>query len=396
MKKYASALAFAAVLAAPAASAEFTLGGDFDFRAFSVDTDVAGQDNKQGYDQRVRLSAHFKNEDGVQVNTRLRMDSNWSGDAHNATGTGPYTTHGGDVVSLDYGYAVLPLGGTWNLNVGRMTANWGFDFLTSDDRRDRILALGKVGNLTVGAGWDKRVEGNVGAGVGTDDDDGDMYQALVIGVNSGWLWGVAVAKFVGEEGQYALANVNLLNAMAKGKAGPVELTGSYTYVGGGDNYMEDNHHAAFLRAGYDFGAAKVEAQALMVLDGGLVAGGWDSFSASINNSPSNNVSRLTNGGYAVGTGWLFGGDDYDRTGFAARVIVPVGSNLKVVGAAGLYQYDAPVAAAEFDLTFVEAQLQYQMTKSTAVNLIVNQTMEDRDVGTESDILGMQLSLKTVF
>ncbi len=103
----------------------------------------------------------------------------------------------------------FPLAG-WTVRVGRQEANWAFNFLTSDDRRDRILALRKFGGVTVIGLMDKRAEGSLT----NDKADGDLFAAAAIGVNNGWLWGVLPGYWNATKptdgGSYALAEAKLL------------------------------------------------------------------------------------------------------------------------------------------------------------------------------------------
>lgn len=395
MKKYASALALAAVLAAPtAAQAEVDFGGDFLFTGYRVDTGAA--DDTAAYRQITRLKAHFKNADGVQVHTRLLLNANvWAGDAYASTSTNDQgITTGGDV-GLDYGFVHVPLGGTWALRVGRQEANWGFNFNTSDDRRDRILLMGKVGGTTLLFLNDKRIEGLTTS----DDDDGDMYSAAAIGTAGGWLWGVVGAYFKGwgSEG-YSASDVILVSPFIKGKIGSVSLEGTYNFTGNGEYLWTDSSHAAFLRGGMNLGALTAELQGVLVIDGGLVAGGWDSFSSLIHNSPDNYPSPTRIGGLNIGglgktdgPFAAFNNDNFDRYGLMGRLTWKSGK-VKVMGALGAIHYDND--GADETVTFEDVQVHYQLTDSTTLWGTLGVAQSDDYIG--EDVWAASVNLKTNF
>ena len=399
MKKTTSALVIAAALALPiagqAASADF--GGDYTWSGFSTDgnaldsnqsptlmtplayspyeglttTKTTTQNNthnySRGYNQLLRLKGTLKNDDGVSLNFRLKLsDTNWAGDTHATNGmAGPYTNQASDLVSLDYGFVQFPLAG-WTVRVGRQEANWAFNFLTSDDRRDRILALRKFGGTTVLGVMDKRQEGSFT----NEKDDGDLYALGAVGVNSGWLWGALGGYWNSTKpkdgGTYALSQAKLLTVFAKGKAGPVEITGSaHVIFGAAEGALYENTgESEFLRLGWSTGPVKLEGQIAAIQHGGLVAGGFDTFSSMINNSPDNYLSS-TSVQHFGSLGITNLTDELTQYLPAVRVTGKIGDKVTLMGAAGdfISKNDSKASKTEFSRMFVDLQAHYQVTPS---------------------------------
>src|SRR5690606_19710884 len=162
MKKHASALAIAALLAAPAAHSAVAVdfNGEFEANAVNLDNDEPGQEDGRGILQLLRLGANIKLDDGVQIVTRMNLSNReWSGDRSGIDGA--YSPDAADNVTLDLGYLQLPLG-PGILRIGRQESNWGNCFVSCDDRRDRIQYVTRLGGTNIGLGYDKRVEGKFG------------------------------------------------------------------------------------------------------------------------------------------------------------------------------------------------------------------------------------------
>jgi hypothetical protein len=66
----------------------------------------------------------------------------------------------------------------------------------------------------------------------------------------------------------------------------------YTLLFGGDVIYKNDHHAAALKLSHDFEIVKIEAQSMVVKNGGLIASGFDSLSSIVNNSPDHNNSSI--------------------------------------------------------------------------------------------------------
>mgnify|MGYP001544619206 CR=1 FL=1 len=310
MKKTLVALAAAAAISPAAFAGDVSWGGDANVEGFM--NRVEGEDDTvsdaRGYTNRIRLKGTFKTDGNVSVNTRLILnDSAWTGDSHSGV-EGVYQNSGNDAVAVDYGFIQAPIAG-WTFRFGRQVANWANCFLTCDDRRDRILAMKRFGSTTLILLNDKRnggvtPDGTFGMyllGDPTNEEsagptgEGDLYTAAAVGVIKGWQWGLLLGKWIGEEG-YLLDEVYAISPFVKGKAGNVKLEGAINILGGGEDdwaAFRDTAISAYIKAGIEVSSINLEAQAVIVDGGGLIAPGFDTFTMFINNNPDNNLSNVS-------------------------------------------------------------------------------------------------------
>jgi hypothetical protein len=409
MKKFASALALAAIVGAPTAqAAEFDLGADYEFNAFTISPETG--DDIAAIANRLRLKAHAKTDGGIQINTRFSVLNNFYGDdlfdvAGGTDLNAVYIRNAADntsALTLDYGYLQMPLGAGWQVRLGRQESNFADCFNTCDDRRDRILVLGKVGAVTLVGTYDKFVEGQIfptAAAGGTAsplEDDLDVYAGVAVGVTGGWLWSLLLSSI--QAGDDTTGRVNLLDdaflvvPYVKGKIGPVEVSGAYRYFD--SDLTADAGNSAFIRAGYNLGVVNLEAQGVWVDEFGGVDPGWDTFSSQINNNPvfdRNFVSTALIG--------------RDTVGGAVRVSsAKLANQFKVIGAAGLYDSDVD-GPAENELTFVELRGEWFPTANTVLWATVGQLMSegvavDATTGAtttfDTDTTAYTLNVKTSF
>jgi hypothetical protein len=89
-----------------------------------------------------------------------------------------------------------------------------------------------------------------------------------------------------------LDNVKQFSPQLEGSLAGIDLNFYYTLLWGGSAYYKKEHHAAALKLAHDFDIFKVEFQSMATLDGGLIAGGFDSLSSVVNNSPDHNQSSI--------------------------------------------------------------------------------------------------------
>jgi len=388
MKKYASALALAAGLAAPAAFAQPTIdfNGEYEFNAYSVDEDLPGVGSDRASAQLLRLGVNAKLSDGVQLVTRLNLSNRtWTGDAGSANpgaGSGVFTPDDGDDVTLDLGYVQLPLAGV--LRVGRQESNWANCFVSCDDRRDRIQWVTKVGDTNIGLGYDKRFEGAT-----NNDDDSTGYYGFAIGKLGPVVAGLLIyhVRYSDDFPTAGLAGdeLTLVSPYFQTKLAGVNLQGAFAYQ---DNpVFDDAQLGAYLRAGYDFGVVNVEGQ-LVWSDGYAPNQGFDSFSSIINNSPENKNSALSRA--RIGS---------DTIGVAARVSGNVTKQVKLVGAVGYYDNGDSTdfgPANEYEMTFVDLQAHYQLTPSTTVWATAGRVKVDPAAGDERDVDAFSVNVRTTF
>lgn len=133
-------------------------------------TAVAGDEVAQ-YNMRTRFDIKANVTEGVSVNARMQMANYFLGDGGAAAGF--QTTE--ELVDVDYSYiAVSALGGSWSM--GRMPASWT-PFFSWGGNQDRIKAMYKVGNGTLGGFIQKSTERNLPDNSG----DSDAYSLLYLG-----------------------------------------------------------------------------------------------------------------------------------------------------------------------------------------------------------------------
>lgn len=404
MKKHASALAIAALLAAPAAHSAVAVdfNGEFEANAVNLDNDAPGQEDGRGILQLLRLGANIKLDDGVQIVTRMNLSNReWSGDRSNIdidiggvdvaySIDGAYSPDAADNVTLDLGYLQLPLG-PGILRIGRQESNWGNCFVSCDDRRDRIQYVTRLGGTNIGLGYDKRVEGQFGPGLDADDDETGYY-GFAVGQLGPVVAGLLIYHRRYDDNAATSmrdGTVTLVSPYFQTKVAGIDLSGTFAYqnMDPGQGSMDDQL-GAYLRAGYDFGVAKVEGQ-LVWTDGYAPNQGFDSFSSMINNSPENKNSAL-----------LVREIGRDTIGFAARVYGNVTEQLKLVAAAGVYDDGDAVERGyrgrDEKLTFFDLQAHYQVTPSTLIWATAGRVNVDPALGSDTDFTGLSLNVRTTF
>lgn len=391
MKKHASALAIAALLAAPAAHSAVAVdfNGEFEANAVNLDNDAPGQEDGRGILQLLRLGANIKLDDGVQIVTRMNLSNRqWRGDQSGIDGA--YSPDAADNVTLDLGYLQLPLG-PGILRIGRQESNWGNCFVSCDDRRDRIQYVTRLGGTNIGLGYDKRVEGEFGPGPDADDDQTGYY-GFAVGQLGPVVAGLLIYHLRYDDNAATPmrdGTVTLVSPYFQTKVAGIDLSGTFAYqnMDPGQGSMDDRL-GAYLRAGYDFGVAKVEGQ-LVWTDGYAPNQGFDSFSSMINNSPENKNSALSVENIGA-----------DTIGFAARVYGNVTEQLKLVAAAGVYDDGDAVergyAGRDEKLTFFDLQAHYQVTPSTLIWATAGRVNVDPASGSDTDLTGLSLNVRTTF
>lgn len=391
MKKHASALAIAALLAAPAAHSAVAVdfNGEFEANAVNLDNDAPDQEDGRGILQLLRLGANIKLDDGVQIVTRMNLSNReWSGDRSGINGA--YSPDAADNVTLDLGYLQLPLG-PGILRIGRQESNWGNCFVSCDDRRDRIQYVTRLGGTNIGLGYDKRFEGDFGPGPDADDDQTGYY-GFAVGQLGPVVAGLLIYH-VRYDDNFAApmgdGTVTLVSPYFQTKVAGIDLSGTFAYQNMDPGQVSmDDRLGAYLRAGYDFGVAKVEGQ-LVWTDGYAPNQGFDSFSSMINNSPENKNSALSVENIGA-----------DTIGFAARVYGNVTEQLKLVAAAGVYDDGDAVergyAGRDVKLTFFDLQAHYQVTPSTLIWATAGRVNVDPASDPDTDFTGLSLNVRTTF
>lgn len=424
LKRWLAAMMVGSVLAGPAHAVEVDIGGSFKITGFSVDD--TNQDSgplRQGYQQRTRLAFTLGLENNIRLISAADLRSGyWYGDPvsdgdsqtggvdvdgdgvpdfYQETRPDAYNDEVSPMVTLDHAYLEFPLLGGM-ASVGRQKANWASCFVSCDDRRDRLKWVTRVGNTRVIAALDKRDEGDLG----NNKDDGDQWIIATVGRYGGWYLGLLGSYFSGDENDagntdgYVLSQAKLFSPHVVGRIGPVKVESAFNYIGDGVNgFYEGTHTSEFLRLGWSASALTLEAQVAAVQNGGLVSGGFDTYSSLINNSPDYEQSPTTvalpNPG-PVGAYRGLGGlgltdvtDELDQLLVAARVGYHVTDALRVTAAWGQLDQEntAPGWAGPEEATdqFYDLQAAYRMAQGMTFTVTAGQIRGDMfDTATDTN------------
>jgi hypothetical protein len=290
------------VLCAFSAQAEtkLTYSGDAYVRAYFKNS--TGDNGNQAFNQFFRFNVNAKPDDNLTIKVGAILSSDtWEGDGHPTTssrGTNDDGAGNSNVTRLDHGVIEYSKN-NWITSVGRHAVSTPGSFLTSDDRRDRIQVLKIRDNADVVAlAYDKRAEGSL-----TDSrDDLDMYTANYYGAFSGYKYALQTGYWNSKKYNPATSGLNGVVNLDEVKQFSPQIEGAlaaginfnfyYTLLFGGSAVYKDEHHSAALKLSKDFEILKLEYQSMVTVDGGLIAGGFDSLSSIVNNSPDHNQSSI--------------------------------------------------------------------------------------------------------
>ncbi len=285
------------------AETKFLFSGDANVRAYFKNRTTSG--GTQAFNQFFRLNTQVKPDENLTIKVGAVLASeNWEGDNHRSitTGTAIGGTNddgfgNGNVTHLDH--AVIEYNkNNWIASAGRHAVSTPGQFLTSDDRRDRLMLLKIRENYDVFAmAYDKRAEGSL-----TDSrDDLDMitvnyygnWSGLRYALQAGYWYSSSFNNSTSLFNSANLHNIKMFAPQIEGKLGSVDFNFYYTILFGGQGtYYTDAHHAAALKLAHDFEVLKLELQSTMTLDGGFIASGFDTLSSVVNNSPDHNNSLI--------------------------------------------------------------------------------------------------------
>ena len=391
MKKVTSALALAALVGTPAAAmANVEFGGDYDASYFNVQNPNS---RDTGVEQRIRLQSTFETDGGVEVHARLNlMNDRWTGDGSGNSSDldeQPFTAPNRDHrnVALDYGYVSLPTQ-IGRVNIGRQMANWNPSGLTTtDDRRDRIsLVMPLGGGHTMIPAFDVRGSGTTG---NRTDDNYLGFVAFLGPLAEGVNYGLLLAQFeTGSSGptviegdpvpgsNYVLRGATLISPYVQGQFGDFNYEVGMHYLGDGRGWYTEDTFGGYVKGGFQMTPEfLLEGQVFHAADGNLVAGGYDSFSSLINNSPDHDQSATSIPGLnlsgavpaaAPGTAGTEEQDGMERTLVAVRGTYGM-MDWTFKGAAGWVNYDdGDAGPRDEDVIFFDAQAHYALTPSTTV------------------------------
>jgi len=178
-------------------------------------------DHKNFYKQRMRVNLTFNAAEGVKAVTRFDiMETSLGNDTKQGTTS---VTEDGANVQFDYAYLQVNGMGGIDWTLGRQVANWGTGFATWGAVKDRIKAMKKIGDVSVGAIIQKDSENNYGGRGGGDVDT--YYVLAVIPVGEGKLG--FIYGDTHDNNDDVENNATGMDLYYMGKAGPVNLAVEY-------------------------------------------------------------------------------------------------------------------------------------------------------------------------
>lgn len=391
------ALGTASILGMAIAGANFAnaiqtdFGVDYRAQAFVVDSEAFGgsSDTDTGLANLLRLKANFKHEDsGVSLHTSIELAGDrWSGDTRTYTTASDdayNASNRGDNVRLDTAFVRIPYGNGAVVNVGRQATSWNNCFLVCDDRRDRINTVIPTSLGVVVLGYDRRQD----LDSFYNADNGDMVNAGLITKIGGFTTGLLYVHWLentddlAAPNAYAIPGMHLFSPYVSGKlTDTVSLDvgmnwqGSAARDAGNGTIYSDSSTAEYLRLGFDLDMVDLGFQVIGAQDGGLISGGFDTFSSVINNNPestANPTSLYQMGGVKAGL------EDFDEYIVAARAGFDVSPRLTLTGAVGMLNVD--------DGTDDDSSMFYDLQASYMVNEAVTTSatwgmLTKNDVGT---------------
>lgn len=344
------------------AETKFNFSGDAYVKGYFKNS--TGPYGTSAFNQLFRLNADAKVDENLTVKTGLVLSGNtWEGDTHSTDAVGGTHEDGfgkGDTTRLDHAQIDYAKDG-WITSVGRIAVTSPGSFLTSDDRRDRIQVLKISPSYDVLALiYDKRSEGTLA----NSRDDLDMYSVNYYGTFGAYKYAMQTGYWRAKNPTtFSLDNIKQITPQLSTTLVGINLDFYYTILWGGTKIYKKDHHAAALKLSKDLEMVKVEYQSMLTKDGGLVAGGFDSLSSIINNSPDHNQSsiKLRTVGFGLGTKNL---DEYLHM---VRFSKAVMSDLTLSLSAGVAKLYASTTAKAEKNTVLDATAKYDFSKSLALN-----------------------------
>lgn len=397
-------LCLAALFAISAqAETKLTYTGDAYVRGYFKNS--TGSTGTQAFNQFFRFNVNAKPDDKLTVKIGAVLSSNtWEGDNHKGINTtaAPVQTGGtaiggtnddgfgnDNVTRLDH--AVIEYNSNnWITSVGRHVVSTPGNFLTSDDRRDRVQVIKIRENYdAVAFAYDKRAEGSL-----TDaKDDLDMYSLNYYGAFSTYKYALQTGYWSAKRYNAAtsgfnaanLDNIKQITPQFEGKLADVDFNFYYTILFGGSSLYKDDHHAAALKLAKDFEVLKVEVQSMATMNGGLISGGFDSLSSIVNNSPDHNQSSIK----LKTIGFGLGSKKSDESLHMMRLSKVFGDFTATIGGGYGRFYNSTTASFE-DNTLADATAKYNFSQYLSLNAAYGHFFGDFE-----DHAG-SLTLKAVF
>lgn len=348
------------------AETKLNFSGDAYVRGYFLNG--TGPDHTQAFDHLFRLNVDAKPDEFLTIKTGLVLAAeNWEGDTHAAIptgtavgGTNEDTTGRGNAVHLDHAFIEYNKEG-WITGVGRQAVTSPGSFLTSDDRRDRVQVLKVMKNYDLLAlVYDKRSEGTLN----NNRDDLNMYSVNYYGATTLFKYALQTGIWRAKTATaFSLDNIKQFTPQLNATILGVEANLYYTILWGGTSLYKNDHHAAALRLTKDLEVVKLDYQSVLTKRGGLIAGGFDSLSSVINNSPDHNQSniKLRTIGFGLGV------TKKDESLHMLKVSKALTSDLTLSLGAGLARVLTAAAGNTIEKnTVLDATAKYTISKNLSV------------------------------
>lgn len=278
------------------AETKLNFSGDAFVRGYFLNG--TGPNQTQAFNHLFRLNVDAKPDEFLTIKTGVVLAAeSWEGDTHKTIptagtavgGTNEDGSGNGNAVHLDHAFIEYKKEG-WITSVGRHAVTSPGSFLTSDDRRDRVQVLKIMNNYDLLALiYDKRAEGSLSS----DRDDLNMYSVNYYGAIPLFKYALQTGIWRAKvPGAFSLDNIKQFTPQLTGQLLGLDYNLYYTILWGGSTIFKNDHHSAALRLSKDLEVLKVDYQSVFTKRGGLIAGGFDTLSSIINNSPDHNQSNI--------------------------------------------------------------------------------------------------------
>ncbi len=364
------------------AETKLNFNGDAFVRGYFLNG--TGPDHTQAFNQFFRLNVDAKPDEHLTIKTGLVLSGNtWEGDKHhtNAINSTVGTDGGGgDTTRLDHAVIEYNKDG-WVTSAGRQVVSTPGNFLTSDDRRDRIQVLKFFSNYNLLAfAYDKRAEGALSQG----KDDLDMYSVSFYGTYNNLRYAIQTGYWVSKRYSNTtnaleavnLDNIKQISPQLSGTYLGVDFDIYYTLLFNGSGKIVTNfstltseplynsdHHAFAFKLAKDLSIMKVEYESAITKNGGLIANGFDTLSSVINNSPDHKQSSIKLKSIGLGLG-RSNADEYTHMLRFSKII---SNDLQLSiggGFAKLYTFtETETSASIEDDTVLDATAKYTISKN---------------------------------
>lgn len=332
-----------------------------------------GPDHEQAMNQFFRLNADARPDDHLAIKTGLILSSDtWEGDNHttNAQSSTSINDNGAGkstVTHLDHAIIEYSNEGTI-ASFGRHAVSSPGNFLTADDRRDRIQLLKFFpSNDVLAVVYDVRAAGSLS----NTRDDLDMYSLNYYGTYKTFKYALQTGYWINKKFTtdtfnnvfVNLDNVKQFTPQLSTKFFETNIDLYYTILWGGNAVYRRDHHAFAAKLTHDFDLVKTELETIYTRNGGLVATGFDSLSSVVNNNPEHSQSSINLRN--IGSG--LGASTADESMTMLRLTKALHSNLLCSLGLGTGQfYISSTKPIEHDTIF-DATVKYTLSKFMDLN-----------------------------